>query len=63
MWKGKLLSQDGREVLIKAIALAIHMFTMSCFKIPKTFCSELESLMVKFWWGQKESDNKIHWIG
>lgn len=34
-WKEKLLSQVGREVLIKSIVQAIPTFAMSCFLFPK----------------------------
>lgn len=44
----KLLSQDRKEVLLKAITLAISMFVMSCFKILKTLCTNMKSLMTKF---------------
>ena len=32
-WKEKLLSQVGREVLIKAVVQAMPTFTMNCFKL------------------------------
>lgn len=50
-------------MLIKVVSLAIPIFVISCFKILKTLCTELESLMAKFWWSQNENENKIHWIG
>ena len=35
---------------------------MSCFKLPLGLCSEIESLIRKFWWGQKGDRRKIHWV-
>lgn len=58
-WKGKLLSIGGREILIKAVAQTVPPYTMSCFQLPKTLCQDLESMMRNFWWGQKDSENKI----
>ena len=50
-WKEKILSQAGREVLIKSVIHAIPTYTMSCFKLPKGLVKELEVLIRKFWWG------------
>ena len=61
-WKSKLLSHVGREVLIKVVAQAIPMYTMSVFKIPDMLCKELNSPMGKFWWGQKDRERKMAWI-
>ena len=61
-WKDKLLSQVGREILIKAVVQAIPTYTMSCFKLPLDLCGELESLIRKFWWGQKGDRRKVHWV-
>jgi len=62
-WKERLLSQDSREVLIKAVLQAMPTFTMGCFKIPKSLCKDIESLIQKFWWGYKGDKRKTHWVG
>lgn len=59
-YKGRLLSQGDKEILIKVIALVIPMFVMIYFKLPITLCIEFENLMKNFWWGQKENERKIH---
>lgn len=46
-WKEKLLSQVGREILIKAMIQAIPTYTMSCFKLPKGLIKDIESLIRK----------------
>ena len=47
-WKGKLLSNAGREILIKAVAQATPTYTMSVFKLPDSLCKELNSMMGNF---------------
>ena len=61
-WEGKLLSQAGREVLIKSVIQAIPTYTMGCFKIPIGLCNEIEGLIKKFWWGQRGDRRRIHWV-
>ena len=61
-WKEKLLSQAGTEVLIKAVIQAIPTHTMSCFKLPKKLCMELEGIVHNFWWGHKDESCKVHWV-
>ena len=60
-WKEQLLSQTGREILLKAVVQAIPAFAMSCFKLPTSLCNEIEALIRKFWWGQQGNQRKIHW--
>ena len=61
-WKEKLLSQVGREILIKAVVQAIPTYTMSYFKLPKGLIHDFETLIRKFWWGYKGEQRRIHWI-
>lgn len=61
-WEEKLLSQAGREVLIKAAVQAIPTYIMNCFKLPFGLCNEIKDLILKFWWGQRGDCRKIHWV-
>lgn len=60
-WRGKFLSQGGKEVLIKAVALAIPNSTISVFRLPSSFCHDQHSIIAWFWRGGDESKHKIHW--
>ena len=60
-WKEKLLSQAGREVLLKAVVQAIPTFAMGCFKLPSGLLNDIEIMIRKFWWGQWGDQCKIHW--
>jgi hypothetical protein len=47
-WKGQLLSEVGKEILIKSVAQANPTYTMSCFRILESLCTEINSLVGKF---------------
>ena len=59
---GKILSVGGKEVLIKSVAQAIRVYSMSCFKLPRGLCEHINSLIRKFWWGSKEGKRKPSWV-
>ncbi|XP_027177880.1 uncharacterized protein LOC113777029 [Coffea eugenioides] len=60
--KNKFLSPAGKEVLLKAVAMAMPTYVMSCFKLPRRLCKDVCALMANFWWGESNGKNKIHWI-
>ena len=61
-WKEKLLSNAGKEVLIKAVAQAVPSYTISCFKLPNALCDEMTGMMRQFWWGQVKNVKKLAWM-
>ncbi|GLT60898.1 hypothetical protein SLA2020_336390 [Shorea laevis] len=50
-WKAKLLSQAARTTLIKSVANATPVYTMSAFFLPKAIWLDIDSSLRKFWWG------------
>lgn len=58
----KLLSAAGKEVLIKAVAQAIPVFSMSCFRLPRGLCDSITSIIRQFWWGSKQGKRKPSWV-
>jgi hypothetical protein len=61
-WKEKFLSHAGKEILLKSVIQAIPTYTMSVFRLPKTLCRDINSMMGRFWWGHKENDRKMSWM-
>jgi hypothetical protein len=35
---------------------------MSCFLLPRDLCSQLESMICRFWRGSNNDRRKIHWV-
>ena len=56
------MSQVGKEILIKAIAQAIPIYTMSVFKLPNTLCDKMTDMVQKFRWGQTNEKTKMAWV-
>ena len=48
-WKEKLLSQAGKEVMMKAMVQSIPTYSMSVFKLPVSLCKDIEAMIQKFW--------------
>ncbi|CAL8152383.1 unnamed protein product [Prunus armeniaca] len=60
-WKSKFLNLAGKEVLIKAVALAVPTYPMSCFRFPMTTCKQINGILSNFWWSNGDAKAHIHW--
>ena len=61
-WSKKYLSQGGKEVLLKAVALAMPVYSMNVFKLTKGICEEINGILAKFWWGSGNEQKGMHWF-
>lgn len=58
-WKSRLLSRAKKVKLIKAVAQAIPVYSMSTFKLLLEICKDLDALVCEFWWGTKLNSNRF----
>ena len=56
-----MLSRVGKEILIRAVAQSIPIYTMNVSQLPLKLYDELDAMCAKFWWGQVGTERKIHW--
>lgn len=59
-WKEQLLSQVGREILIKVVVQALSTYSMSHFMLQKSFSRKLQGMFARFLWGQRNTERKLH---
>lgn len=59
--KNNFLSQVGREILLKLIIQALPTYSISMFLLPRKICKDITSIMLKFWWFQRQKNRRIQW--
>ena len=47
--------------MLKAVAQAIPLYVISCFRMSKSFLHELNMIFAHFWWGDTNNRKRIHW--
>ncbi|KAL9151827.1 hypothetical protein ABFS82_11G077500 [Erythranthe guttata] len=60
-WGEKLLSQAGKEILIKAVIQAIPTYVMSCLLLPKGLLLDIERAAQRYWWSSG-NQRKMSWV-
>ncbi|XP_019197734.1 PREDICTED: uncharacterized protein LOC109191563 [Ipomoea nil] len=62
-WQHRFLSKAGKEVMLKSVAQALPIFTMSVFLLPGRLCDKIEKLFNRYWWGGGVSNGRgVHWM-
>ena len=59
-WNEKLLSQAGKEIMIKVVVQSIPTYSMNVFCLPIGLLKDIEAMIRKFWLGCSETSKKIH---
>lgn len=62
-WNQRHLSPGGKEVLLKSVALAMPIFSVNLFRLPKEVCEEINSVLARFWWGSGDKKEYTGMLG
>ena len=61
-WRTKLLSRDGKLVLVKSVATPITEYFMQCQALPSKVCEAMDKTISDFLWGSTEEKRKMHMV-
>uniref|UniRef100_A0A803P7K6 Reverse transcriptase domain-containing protein n=1 Tax=Cannabis sativa TaxID=3483 RepID=A0A803P7K6_CANSA len=59
-WRAKTLSHAGRLVAIKAVAMALPVYSLSTFTLPKKVCHRMDCMVRRFWWTGGQEKNRFY---
>lgn len=58
-WFARMLSQGGKEIFLKSVAMALLVYAMSYFRLPKTTCAKITRAMSDFWWNPEKKRKRF----
>ncbi|XP_010468460.1 PREDICTED: uncharacterized protein LOC104748533 [Camelina sativa] len=61
-WSSRCLSGAGKQVLLQTVLTALHVYSMSCFKLPVLLWKQIQSVFTHFWWDDKPDKKKMCWV-
>lgn len=61
-WAEQFLSQAGKEILIKVVAMTMPNHVMGCFKLPISVCKDIEKVVRNYWWRGNGCRKDVHWV-
>uniref|UniRef100_A0A803PL04 Reverse transcriptase domain-containing protein n=1 Tax=Cannabis sativa TaxID=3483 RepID=A0A803PL04_CANSA len=59
-WRAKTLSYVGRLVAIKVVAMALPVYSLSTFTLPRTVCHRMDCMVRRFWWTGGQEKNRFY---
>lgn len=61
-WSSKFLSNAEKMIMVKSVLCPMSSHKMSCFKLPQSICSNIQSTLTRFWWDAEPGKRKISWV-
>ncbi|XP_048622970.1 uncharacterized protein LOC106363766 [Brassica napus] len=61
-WSIRFLSRAGKLTMLKAVLTAIPTYAMSCFLLPLSLCSRIQSSLIRFWWYKALDKKNRYWV-
>lgn len=58
-WSSKFLSGAGKSTMLTSVLSAMPSHSMSCFKLPESLCSTIQSTLQHFWWDSDPEKHKM----
>lgn len=51
-----------KEFMIKSVDMSMPVYTMTCFRIPKGICDDINRLLAYFWWNSGLDSKSMHYL-